>query len=355
MKQIRKILSILSVLALIAGLVNVNVANAASIVTLSDTMTNQTASAVSNHTIAFTLSAAGALAPSNTITVTFPAGFDLTSIVEDDLDIVGSTFGEFTTAADCTGSENMSAAVSGQVITFTLCAGDGGTLANSETVTVEIGTNATASGTGANQIVNHATPGSYAIAIDTTADDASSLAIPIISNGDVTVTATVDPSITFVIRTAADDGDTNSCALGTLTTGSVSTCGYRLAVDTNATSGYSIYIKADGLLNNATDNIDDIAENGTVASGTEGHGIAVTGATAGGAGGATYTEAGDFNDDDTPVPTATTQLFSIDKPADYTVSTLTTSTLVTHRAAISAVTPAGAYNQVVTYTVVGNF
>src|SRR3989344_2337758 len=81
---------------------------------------------------------------------------DTTGIVEDDVDIAGSTEGELTTGPDCTLTENASVAMNTttDILTITLCAGDGGDFTGAETITIEIGNNATSSGTGANQIDN---------------------------------------------------------------------------------------------------------------------------------------------------------------------------------------------------------
>lgn len=362
-----KALPIVMIIALLAGSLYIGSAQAATLTSLSTTMTNQTISEATDHTILFTTPTG--VAAGETITLTFASssgtGASIAAALDfEDLDLSYDEAGgdgvcdtgdtELTLAGAASTTTWGAVRTSGTVITFT---SDSGTIPAGAEICVEIGTGAEAGATGAEQVTNPDTASAnHTIAIAGTQTDSGSLAYPVITNDTVTVTATVDPTITFAIRNSDDNGDTNACSLGTLSTGSVSNCAYRLAVDTNASGGYTIYFAADATLNNASsDTIDDIAEDGTVSSGTEGYGVAVTGATAGGASGATYTEEGIFNDDDSPIPTTTTALFSINKPADYTVSSLTTSTLVTHKAAISAVTPAGAYNQAVTYTVVGAF
>lgn len=175
------------------------------------------------------------------------------------------------------------------------------------------------------------------------------------ADANVDISATIDPAISFQIRSADDTTDTSSCSLGSLSTGAVATCAYRLAVGTNATGGYTLYLKADGGLVSGANEIDAVVENSTVSTGVEGYGIAVDAATTGFAAGATAGAQGDFTDNDTPVPASVTALFNVDKPAAYTALTLTDSTLITHRAAISAFTPAGSYAQTITYTVTGNF
>jgi len=177
-----------------------------------------------------------------------------------------------------------------------------------------------------------------------------------------TITATVDPTISFTIRDSVDNANTNTCSLGSVKATDVSeaTCSYRLAVSTNASSGYNIYIQAGGPLTDGSHNITDISNGGSVAAGTEGYGIRVTGATSGVVAGGTISEATDgvtydFSTDDTPIPTTKKTIISSDKPAEYTAGSTATSTLITHALGVSNTTPAGSYTQTITYTVTGNF
>lgn len=354
--RLQKLISIATIGALaISSLYLGSVATyAAALTGVSDTLTSYVVNTASNHTIVFTTPTG--IANGETITIEFPTDFDLTSLIEDDFDISSDAPTDFTTAPDCSGTEEVSIAVSGQIITFTFCSGDGGLVAPGGEVTILIGDHAVDSGTGSNQIINATVAGSYIVEIAGTMADSGTFTIPLLLEDQVSVSGTVDASITFAIRTAADDGYTSTCALGTLSTGSVSTCAYRLAVSTNATNGFTTKITSDGdLRTTGGDTIDAIAENGTVTAGVESYGIAVTGATTGKAPSGGVDEEGDFNDDDTPIPTSPTNIITADAPFEYTVSTLTSSTLITHRAAISALTPAGVYNQIVTYTVTGSF
>lgn len=179
---------------------------------------------------------------------------------------------------------------------------------------------------------------------------------------DVLVTATVPSTLSFAIVSSTALGvPKNDCALGSLTSGAVSPCDYRLKISTNASGGFTSTIVADKQLSTpeyAT--MTDIAENGTVTAGVEGYGIAVTGATVGGRNSGTglldqpAVENGDYADDDTPVPTGVADTFISYTDGFWSSSTQST-TLVTHKAAISPVTPAGFYSQTVTYTVTGSF
>lgn len=178
---------------------------------------------------------------------------------------------------------------------------------------------------------------------------------------DVLVTATVPSTLSFaIVDSATALVPENTCPLGSLTTGLVATCDYRLKISTNAAGGFTSTITADKELSTpeyAT--MTNIAEDGTVTAGVEGYGIAVTGATVGGRDSSTglfdqpVVEEGDYADDDTPVPTSTDAFISYTD--GFWSSTTQSTTLVEHKAAISPVTPAGFYSQTVTYTVTGSF
>ena len=210
------------------------------------------------------------------------------------------------------------------------------------------------------QLESSATPGNYSIAVVTTNEIGIGM-LYVGDDNDVLVTAIVPPLLSLIIRNTADSADTNVCDLGDLTTGSVASCSYRVAVGTNASGGFQVQINSDGALDTAAaDDIDAIANAGTVTAGTEGYGITVVGAISGGHDGSgTYdqslVEDGDFASDATPVPTSATNFISYSDAFQYTVSTTTTSTLITHEAAISTGTIAGSYQQVVTYTITATF
>lgn len=187
----------------------------------------------------------------------------------------------------------------------------------------------------------------------------------------VTVSASVPSSLSFAIRNSADSADTNSCALGTLSTGAIATCSYRLRIATNAAGGFQSRIQANQDFANSqhTATFTNIGDNGTFTAGTEAYGIQVlTGATSGVRNGVTgqfsdavtedSSSAGfTFGTDASPVPTSTPLLFvTAGSPmVAATAPSLVTTSLVTHAAAINGGTPAGSYSQIVTYTVTASF
>lgn len=66
-------------------------------------------------------------------------------------------------------------------------------------------------------------------------------------SGDVNITATLDPSISFVLKKPNNEVITSqySCNLGTLTTNAIQTCGFSAQVTTNIGTGYTGYIEQD--------------------------------------------------------------------------------------------------------------
>ncbi len=185
----------------------------------------------------------------------------------------------------------------------------------------------------------------------------------------VTVTGTVPSQIDFAIRNGADTADTNTCALGTLSLASTSTCNYRLRIATNAANGFQAQIKANQDFGTGSATMTNVVNDGAQpAVGTEAYGLSlIVGATEGGRNTSTllFTEpvvennpAGfTFGTDPSPVPTSSAQNF-ISYGAAFQAGAApspTTTSLVEHAASITAGTAAGLYSQVVTYTVTGSF
>jgi hypothetical protein len=206
---------------------------AANLTAMSDTMSRLQVSPVkSNHTIVFTTPSG--VAALGKIKITFSANFasGLNSVAFGDMDLLDN--GSDLTLAGTCATTTWGAAVSVRTITFTSCTG---TIVAGHTVTIKIGTNATG---GSNQITNPSGSGSNIISLEVTdaSDvdiDTGKVAVPIMTADQVTVSATVDPSITSTLSTT-------TCALGTLTSTSTGFCSYSNTVDTNAASGYTATI-----------------------------------------------------------------------------------------------------------------
>jgi hypothetical protein len=178
----------------------------------------------------------------------------------------------------------------------------------------------------------------------------------------VQVTAFIPVTLSFSIRNTADTADTNICDLGTVSTASVASCSYRLKVTTNATSGYTISISADGGLTNGTSTVTNAAAGPTgtnLTAGIEAYGATVNAGSITGSAG-TISLASSYQNGGSNATaynnTSPAVLLTANKPNSPSGSGDTTNTsLITHKLAISNNTSAGYYTQRVTYTVTPSF
>ena len=226
---------------------------AGSLTTLSDTMSNENASGNSTHLIKFRSPTALDLNSSgSSIIITFPTDFDFTNSVVGDLTMKAgpSTGLENTILLQATpDTTHWGAAFSGtnlRVLTLTGFSNGTGSfdIIGNSYITVSYGT--------ASHAKNATTTGSKTITITTTSDTGS-LAVPIITNDQVTIDATVAPTITFTNdQTALHFGTLSTTAAqwaSTSTSGSSSdTVGNTFTISTNANSGYNLtYAPANSL------------------------------------------------------------------------------------------------------------
>ncbi len=138
---------------------------------------------------------------------------------------------------------------------------------------------------------------------------------------------------------------TNSINLGTLSTGSVNTASHTLSVTTNY-SGYTARVFEDGDLRRGTDTINDVGD-GAVNAGSEEYGLATS-------------EAGNNIIQDTDcagsaysASAVTTSPQSVASNAGPTYTAETTT--LCYAASIAGSTPAGLYQQVLTFITTGSF
>lgn len=348
----QKVLSVLTVGAMVAGLALplVEGANAGGVaLTLSVTEVAESAAGV---TFDATFTAEEAITGNGTtsvVTFSYDSAYTVNSV-----DLVNST------NAFTSGAISCNTAVPGTV-TCTLALGDdvaGGLTPDLLTASFDVNT--------------PATQASYAFGMVTSGGDFGAALQYVGDDNDVTVTANVTPSLSFNIRTLADDADTNICDLGTVTTTSLPNgdltvdagqgeCGYALAVGTNAANGFQVQIASDDLLDNASDAIANIANGAPFTAGTEAYGLdlvqpAETGRDS---------VSGLYDQDitvDAPftanafVPQAAANFVSYTGGIEYTVANgELDTTRVMHGMTVGSGTPAGYYDQVVTYTVTANF
>jgi hypothetical protein len=264
-----RLLALFAISALVIssfGYVFTRHAGAADMLEVSDTLSDSDLGVGSNHTVRFAVPSG--IPESGTFTITLEEEFNSTSSPLDleDFDVAtGTALTENTLDYNCSGSAHMSVATSttANTFTFTVCLGNGGAIPAGGTTTVEIGTNATTTGTGDTQIVNPLVADSYDVTIQTSAGDVSKTLVAIID--DVVVTAAVDPTLTFVISGLPEGITINgsgtltgttttatSLPFGVLAPGTPVTMAQRLQVTTNAVNGFSVTLNQDQALTSSS-------------------------------------------------------------------------------------------------------
>jgi hypothetical protein len=262
----------LSILAWAMGVPGVlHRAQAVQLVQVSDTLSTSKPGVVANHTIQFQ-TPTGVPADGSTIELSIPSGFDMSTIGEDDIDIADDGV-DLTTDTSC-GAVNAAVSTSTQTITIEICNTGGGAIAADSVVTIEIGENATFSGTGAEQIVNHATQGDYQLDIGGTMTDDGATRLVIIDS--VVVTGEVETTLVFTIE-GVDAGQTvnadtqpttgtstaTSVPFGTVQPTNEYVVAQGIRVTTNAESGFTVTVEASGELESSTNATIDSFVDGT--------------------------------------------------------------------------------------------
>ncbi len=222
-------------------------AEAANLTYVKDTLSDSAPSTASNHTLQF-LSPTG-VASTQSITITFPAGFALGSVAVGDIDLSIAGVDQTLVASGASASQWNVPAPVGQVITLT-SGGASAIAAPNATVTIAIGTNATG---GTNRITNPSATTSHEITITAGAADSGQTRVAIINN--VLVTANVDTTLTFTVSgtstaktipgvatsTSATSTST-TLPFGTLAANVSKVLAQDLTVATNAIHGYVVTV-----------------------------------------------------------------------------------------------------------------
>jgi hypothetical protein len=322
----KKFLGILISLLLLY-VVNISVAQAAVVSTISDTMTRQKISTTSNHTLIFTTPTG--IHNTDTISLTFPSSsFTMGSSLSG------------VTIADGAGADNVVTSANYAANVLTITASASSTVAAGHVATIKIPST---------QITNPSTSGSYKIAIAGTFGDTGSFAVPItIGNDDqIAIQGDVGFSITLALST-------NACNLGTMTTGAVASCGpFTYTVGTTAGGGYTVTVQDQGsgtnpgLYKSAATAYLIPTNTATLVAGTEGYGIQGAINTGSQTIAAVYLKTG------TDVGALSRSATTISSYASATPSDQVTD--VRAKAAISAGTAAGSYQDTLTFSATGNF
>jgi sugar lactone lactonase YvrE len=225
-------------------------------------------------------------------------------------------------------------------------------------------------------VTSPATAGSYSVRLTDDNGNFDNAMYYVGDDNDVFVIANVAPSLSFNIRTLDDSSDTNVCEFGTISASDTipdydifddgtSECGYSLAIGTNATGGFQVQVSANHELASTSANISTLSNGGSFVAGVEAYGLAsVTAAASGrntltGVYNQSVTRDGNFNlatSTGTNIPLVPTNFVSYDNGIEYLASSRTDDiTSIIHGLVIGSGTPAGYYQQVLTYTVTANF
>ena len=256
-ESLHRVVAMLVATAVVVWSVGVfNNAQAANLAVISNTLSDSDISALSNHTVQFTIptSSPGVIA-GGTIVVTFPTGFNLgtSSVAFGDVDLLVNGVQQ-TLAAAATGA-TWGASVTGQNLTIT---SGTSTITAGQIVRILVGTNATG---GTNRVTNPSTANSYEFIVTAGAADSGRTRVAIIDNVDVT--AVVNTSFTFTVAGLATStavngtsttGSTTPTAIpfGVLTAGQIKTMAQRLNVTTNARNGFVVTVEQDANLQSST-------------------------------------------------------------------------------------------------------
>lgn len=249
MKKFNSIISVVAIIAMIASMLGfmAPVANAATLTQIADTLSRVKASTAANHTIQFVTPTG--VAAAGTVTVAFPTGFAMGSVDYTDVDLAegssgtcsSATFTDKVIAATASGA-TWGAAVASQTLTFT---SGTGTITAGRCVQIEVGLNATADVAGDAQVTNSTAGNDKKMDLTAGASDSGSLAISIIADDVVAVTATVNSTMTFTITDNAIGFGTLSSSAATWANGAATgsatdTSAHNLTIATNAATGYAI-------------------------------------------------------------------------------------------------------------------
>ncbi len=247
---------------------------AASVTSFSVLLSREKASTLANQTITFTTPTG--VASGQTIILTYDNSTSIpVSLDNTDIDLTDDGV-DVTLAASPSGATWGVVRTSSTVITFT----NGTTAVTAGSVIViEIGTHATSGTTGDQQITN-GSAGTSTLTLSGTFGDTGTAAMPIISDDQVVITATVAPSITFTISDNTIEFGTLSSSQATWADNSAGsstdTTAHTLAVATNATGGYSVSYNGATLTSGSdTIAVASVTDDANGTPGTEEFGISV--------------------------------------------------------------------------------
>lgn len=220
----------------------------------SDTLSNASPSATSNHTVTFTTNTN--ITGSSTITLTFPSTFSIPSTLDcGDIDVATSSQFNFNYPG-CNGTTTAwGFSVTGTTIMLSAPNDTAVHVATGTPLTIYIGSNATTTQQGAHWITNPSAAGIYTITVGGSFLGSGNILVSI--NSGVTVAATVAESLALSVSSisaigcTADDGasinsvSTTGVAVpfGTLNANTFYQGCHDIQVSTNAGNGYSVTVQ----------------------------------------------------------------------------------------------------------------
>lgn len=243
----KKIISSVSIVALFLAVSGVYplIATAATVSNFKDTMSDQTTSTTATHTITWTLVGGDTVAAGDTFTVDFvDADFTLNAIGNwqtSDFSFNDGSARTITAVSSssgvdptCTaGTSNVAVTINTSTNNFKVvaCSTYTASSANAAITFTINGTTASGTGTMTNKATNQ---DSSLVALTQSNGDSSNAAVAIEPNGTVTVTATVNPTLTFSMGSS-------SISLGTLSSSSATTnASNSITVASNAQGGFIV-------------------------------------------------------------------------------------------------------------------
>ena len=327
-------------------------AQAATLTSISDTLSRAGTTDPANHTIAFTLVTSWEATETVVIDFTDADGFDTTGFANTDANDYDITWAGTDKPLVANGAcvansiEITTVNTSTDTFTFTLCAGStasGGT----DAIVIEIGTHALFGGTGDDQIDNATGAGSKTISITGPGGDSGQFALAILTDDQVVVSATVDPTISSSLSAT-------TCLLGTLSSTTIDVCTYSNTVLTNAASGFSSTILEDGELRDGANDINQETGDGDVDQGSEEYGVSSDDTTAVAINETDGSGCDGTNPEVSSAITGTAQVYATHTGA-VDVGDADEVTNLCHAVSITPITPAGSYSHIVTHITTGIF
>jgi hypothetical protein len=343
-------LSLIVGLSFIYNLLPIPFAEAATLTSVSDTLSSQKAATASNHDIVFTTPTG--ITAGQTVIITFTGYANLGQVGPNDIDVLSN--GSQINVGASNGATQWGVATSSNVLTLTAPSSSGFPTAG-QTLRVRIGTNAVSQASGTQQITNPSA-GSYTATIGGNQTDSGSFTLTIITNDTVAVSATVAQSISFSISTTTiyfgtlGSGAAKYASSTNASGDTASTTAHNLQLSTNAPSGYTITLKGQTLTNTSSSTI-TISEIGNTAAASSA-GTAQFGIAAAASGGQNATVASPYATVNQYGYNATSSFATL---ASGTTATTNTTFNLTYLANIPATQAAGSYTTNIQYISTANF